>query len=294
MQRRLAVAALLAAVTCAGGSGPLRPAAAHAAGLAVQQDTDDAKIRQLLQQVEQAAQKADRQAYLDLLAGSADRTAANNFTAIEFRPSAGRVVIQERERLPLQGTLPGNGYSLTVDAFLEYGDRARIGTWQLDVKRVDEVWRIAGVQRLSAVENLYRLSLNPKKQFDARNFTILSEDIELTLVDGSVFVVDTNDGVTALVLMGRGEMKFQPAPETEKGQLRIFGGADTLESRFDAAFVRVGTLDAHADRSVAVPLTGKEGRTAWVFSIALGLSPDASEVARFLKSVAMPHLATLA
>lgn len=47
-----------------------------------------------------------------------------------------------------------------------------------------------------------------------------------------------------------------------------------------------------ADRSVAVPLDGTDDRTSWVFSIALGLSPDESEVARILKSVAARHLAT--
>jgi len=49
-----------------------------------------------------------------------------------------------------------------------------------------------------------------------------------------------------------------------------------------------------AERSVAVPLEGADGRVGWVFSIALGMSPDAAEVARVLKSVAAPHLAALA
>ena len=71
---------------------------------------------------------------------------------------------------------------------------------------------------------------------------MLSEDLELTLVDGTVFVVETNQGVTGLVLLGHGEMSFHPAPDTEKGQVRIFAGTETLESRFDAAFVRLGTL----------------------------------------------------
>jgi hypothetical protein len=49
-----------------------------------------------------------------------------------------------------------------------------------------------------------------------------------------------------------------------------------------------------AERSVAVPLKVREGTIGWVFSIALGLSPEASEVARILKSIASPHLAALA
>jgi hypothetical protein len=249
MNKRAAVAAFVAALTCLGSAGPLglRPALA---GPAAQASIDDVKIRALLQRLEQVVRRSDTAAYFDLLSGSADQKGAADFASSEFRPGSTRVVIQERDRQNLQGTLRGNGYALTVDAFMEYGDRARIATWQLEIKRVDDDWRIAGQQMLSAVENLYRLSVNPRKEFDAHNFTVLSEDLELTLVSGSVFVVETNQGVTGLVLLGHGEMNFHPAPETEKGQVRIYAGTDTLESRFDAAFVRLGTYETHADPSV--------------------------------------------
>src|SRR5204863_3631549 len=60
-------------------------------------------------------------------------------------------------------------------------------------------------------------------------------------------------GTTGLVLLGRGEMRFHPTPDTEKGQVRIFTGADTLDSRFDAAYIRLGTLESHAQRAQLVP-----------------------------------------
>jgi peptidase M1-like protein len=249
MIQKAVVAAFVAALTCLGSAGPLglRPAVAAAAA---QANADDVKIRALLQRLEQIVKRADTPAFLDLLTGSADQKGAGDFAASEFAPGATRVVIQERDRQNLLGTLPGNGYALTVDAFVEYGDRARIATWQLEVKRVDDDWRIAGQQMLSAVENLYRLSVSPQKEFDAHNFTVLSEDLELTLVEGTVFVIETRQGVTGLVLLGHGEMNFHPAPETEKGQVRIFAGADTVDSRFDAAFVRLGSYETHADPGV--------------------------------------------
>ena len=242
MSKTVVVAAFVAALTCLGSAGPIGLRAVVAGTAAAQADPGDVKIRGLLQRLEQIARRSDAAAFLDLLAGSADQKGAADFAGSEFRRGATRVVIQERDRQNLPGTLPGNGYSLTVDAFMEYGDRARIATWLLDVKRVDDDWRIAGQQMLSAVENLYRLSVNPQKQFDAHNFRVLSEDLEMTLVDGTVFVVETNQGVTGLVLLGHGEMNFHPTPDTEKGQVRIYAGTETLESRFDAAFVRLGTL----------------------------------------------------
>jgi hypothetical protein len=231
--------------------------------VAVQSD-DEGRIRALLGGIERALRSNDRTAYLGLLAATADQTRAQNFMALEFRPGVTRAVVIERDRQALAGTLPGLGYQVLLDVFAEYGDRARISSWQLDIKRVDDEWRVADEERVSTVENLYRLSLNTIRQFRAKNFTVRSEDLELRLVDGMVFTVDTDQGVTGLVLTGRGEMRFEPAPETEKGQVRIFAGDTKIETRFDAAFVRVGDLSLHAnpDELVAVPVDPRELRRA--------------------------------
>jgi hypothetical protein len=255
MKRRVVLAALLVAATSPDGA-TWRARLSIAPALAQQVEPDDVRIRALLWRIERALLSGDAGAFFDLLASSVDRSQAEEFAASELRPGVTRAVIQERDRQPLQGTLPGAGHSLTVDVFTESGDRGRVSTWQLDVRKYDSTtWLVAGQSRLSAIENLYRLSVNPRKQFDARNFSVRAEDLDLTLLEGSVFTVDTDQGVAALVLLGRGTMRFQPTPETERGQVRIFAGSSQLETRFDAAFVRAGSLDDHADRSSLVPRT---------------------------------------
>ena len=205
----------------------------------------DVRVRELLQQLEQAMQSGQTTRYLSLLSESADRTAARDFADSEIAPGVTRVVIQERDREPLLGTLPGNGYRLLVDAFIESRARARVVTWRIDIRRPSDAdpWRIVEQERLTGVENLYRLSLNPGKQYDARNLTIAAPDLEFTLPAGSVFVAETDQGVTGLVLLGRGDMRFHPAPATEKTQLKIFCGSETLDTHFDALFIRVNPAD---------------------------------------------------
>ena len=250
--RAIAAAVLCAVLLLQGGA------------VAVQSD-DEGRIRALLAGIERALRSNDRAAYLALMAPSADEPRSQNFVGLEFRPGVTRAVVVERDRQQLIGTLPGLGYRILVDAFVEYGDRARVASWQLDVKRIDDIeWRLADQERVSTVENLYRLSVNPTRQFRARNFTVRSEDLELRLLDGVVFTVDTDQGVTGLVLTGRGEMRFEPAPETEKGQVRIFAGDTKIESRFDAAFVRVGNLGLHANPNelVAAAVDPRELRRA--------------------------------
>jgi hypothetical protein len=211
---------------------------------------DDVTITGFLQKLEAIVKEADGNAYIELEGPLGSRDEALSFARAEFVPGATRVVIQERDRqeLTLAG-IPGSGYGLTVDAFIETGNRARVATWQLFIRRSGDSWAVIRQQSISLIDNLLRLSLNSTKQFGARNLTITAEDLQLTLTDGTVFAIDTAQGITGLVLIGRGEMRFAPTPETEKGQVRILSGSEVLETRFDAAFVRVGTADAHFERS---------------------------------------------
>src|SRR5947207_8250484 len=205
-------------------------------------------VTALLRQIEQAVQSGDPAAHLKLLSDSADRPRSADFAATELIPGATRVVIQERDRQPLPGTLPDNGYRVMVDAFAEYGGRGRIATWMLDVKRVGDAgaaqeWAIAAEERVSSVESLYRLAITPTKQYTAHDLKIAVEDLDLMLPTGSVFVVEIEQGITGFILIGSGSLRFHPTPPTEQGQVKIFCGSETLESRFDALFLRVNPAD---------------------------------------------------
>jgi hypothetical protein len=205
----------------------------------------------LLQRLEAIEQKADTTGFLALLTDGADRNRAVAFASSELLPGVNRAVVQERDRQPLAGTLPGNGFRLVVDVFAEHGSRARIATWRLDVKRTREAsapgeldeWRVADEERLNSVESLYKIDLDPTRQYDAHHLTIAAEDLDLTLADGSVFVANTDQGVTGVVLIGHGEMQFHPTPKTERGQVKIFSGAETLDTRFDTAYLRMNPSD---------------------------------------------------
>ncbi|MEQ1728721.1 MAG: M1 family aminopeptidase, partial [Vicinamibacterales bacterium] len=230
------------------------PAAPQASTPIIAEPLDnDITIRAFLQKLEPIIQAADDDAFAGLEGPLGSREDARAFAHAEFRPGATRVVVQERDRqeLSLSG-IPGTVYGLTVDAFIEYGNRARIATWQFYMRPSGDSWALMRQQVVSSVDNLFRLTMDTAKQYDARNLSITAEDLQLTLAAGTVFRIDTEQGTTGLVVMGRGDMRFSPAPETEKGQVRILTGADVLESRFDAAFIRVGTAGQHFDESMLV------------------------------------------
>ncbi len=212
-------------------------------------DEEDLSIQVFLQAVETSISMMDRARWTDLLSPGADRDQALEFFEAMVPQGITRVVVKERDRSALQGSLPGEGFRLVVEVFMETGPRGRIATWRLDIRRPrgDELgrqpWRILSQDRLASIEGLHRLSLHPEKQFAAKNLVLKAIDFELRLPSGDVFVAETPEGVTAIVLLGEGTLVFQPAPKEEKGQLRLFSGVEALETPFTSAFVRLNPFE---------------------------------------------------
>jgi hypothetical protein len=227
------------------------------------QDPEELSLQAFLQAVETAVSTMDRARWTDLLSVSADRERALEFFEAMVPQGITRVVVKERDRSPLAGTLPGEGYRLVTEVFLEMGPRGRIATWKLDIRRprgeeIDrQPWRIVSQDHLSSIDGLHRLELHPEKQYAAHNLVLKSIDLEITLPEGQVFVAETPEGVTALVLLGDGLMRFTPAPKEERGQVRIFAGADALDASFTAAFIRLNPyeFDALVGKDTLVPDT---------------------------------------
>jgi hypothetical protein len=188
-----------------------------------------------------------------------------------------------------------------VEVFIERGARGQLATWRLDMRRptgatADTVtgetpWRIVAHDRLQQVDVLHRLTLNRERMFQAQNFVLRSVDYTLTLSTGSVFVADTAEGITALVLLGDGLMTFQPTPKTERGQVRLFAGDDKIESRFDAAFVRVNPYDFEQAMAGLVAAPAADGRllsrAREIFDeeVSRSFSLDLSDMSRHTRSI---------
>ena len=200
-------------------------------------------IAQLLASIQRTLETHDEAALRLLIDENVPPAQSEDFVNDLISPDTRRVVLHERDRVPLEAVARGDGYRLIIEGFIETVGRARIITSLVDVRRVGDgasnAWRITGAQGLTSVEGLYRLRVHPAKQLAARDLTITSDDLRLTLHEGTVFLVEAEEGVTGLVLLGRGEMHFSPGPATEKGQLRIFSGGEVLTAGFNSAFVRL-------------------------------------------------------
>ena len=195
----------------------------------------------LIGALEAATRSGDPGAYVALTSPDADRAAAAQFANRHVRPGVDRVTATLRFETPLADHPEGDGYQVMVELFFESGARGRLETWQLDVVRegAGREWRIFDQDAVDSIGNLRHLSLTPTTQYVADDLVVTGEDLTLTLSEGSAFVAETGNGVTGLVLLGDGVMRFTPQPEAERGQVEIFSGRETLEAEFESAFVRL-------------------------------------------------------
>ena len=209
---------------------------------------EDLSIQAFLQAVETAISTTERERWIELLSLNADRDSAIEFFDSSIPSGVTRAVVRERDRQPLNGALPGEGFQLISDIFIETGARGRIYTWRLDVRKPRDAtdrqpWRIITQERLASVEGLHQLSLQTQKQFNVKDLVLSSVDLELRVPAAEVFVSETSDGVTGVVVLGDGTMKFAPGPSEERGQVRLFSGDDTIVTPFNAAFVRMNPFE---------------------------------------------------
>ena len=227
MSLRLALALACLLIAAAAGAQPSPPDA----------------IEKLIARLEQALASGDRNALLALTVKDTDAS-----TVDEFAEAAGdkptRVVIKERDRM----TLEDKRLQLLIEVFVERGIEGKLATWRVDLRppaaRGDpNDWRIEAMEAVSNVAGLYRLALNATRQYDVRNLVVTGTDVTLEMAAGTAFVAEIPDGPTAIVLLGRGRVKFTPPDAAERTQVRIFTGADDLQSEFDAAFIRVRPSD---------------------------------------------------
>ena len=204
------------------------------------QPTAQADQAALVAALERAVLTGSPDEYLSLASAGADRAAAAAFARDSLYPDVDRASVSPQFRVPIEDLPDDTGYVLTVEVFTESGTRGRLATWQLEIVREgdDASWRIRDQTPIDSFDTLNHLSLTPTKQYAAENMVVLGEDLSLRLT-GSVFVSEIEEGITGLVLLGDGVMTFTPEPEAERGQIRIFSGEDTLEARFEAAFIRV-------------------------------------------------------
>ena len=129
-------------------------------------------------------------------------------------------------------------FVVEAQVFIATEPRARVVFWTLRIERRASGWAVVSRQEVSQMDGLVHLSLGPQA-FRARGLSLREREFELRLEDGTLFSSPESIGPTLLVFVGKGRVRFTPAPVSEREQLRQFWGQPSLEREVDWAFVRL-------------------------------------------------------
>src|SRR3954468_10494906 len=133
------------------------PSAAQTPAPAAGQPSPPDGVGLLLHRLQQLLQQNNRDEFPALLS-TTDITGeqAEEATDDLFSYETTRAVVQERDRTPLEGSLPGDGYHVIVEILTETAARARVLTARFDLRRPRDgdvnSWRIADITRLTYVQ----------------------------------------------------------------------------------------------------------------------------------------------
>jgi peptidase M1-like protein len=140
----------------------------------------------------------------------------------------------------------GNPRRATASAqvFTVTEPRGRVAQMIYTFDRGPDGWAVIRREEVGDIAGLVHLSLDPQG-FQAAGMTVRLEDFEMTWTRGSLFTSPVGVGPTVLVFVGEGTVRFRPRVETERNQLRHYGGSPELVETVRSAFIRIHSADFH-------------------------------------------------
>jgi hypothetical protein len=149
------------------------------------------------------------------------------------------VTVRERARRPT-----AEGTEVLADIFLGHGQRARVVSWRIHTRPTgDGRAIIADLDEQGTLDDLLKLTLDASHQFAVHNLAFRAIDFTLMMSSGTAFLAQADDGVTAVVLRGRGAVRFSPPDRGEQGQLQAFAHQSELAVEVSDVFIRLNPTE---------------------------------------------------
>jgi len=201
----------------------------------------DDGIEKLVYGLEQAVRAGDAPAVGAFVRPGARTQQLTDFIQSLTSPRPTSATVKERDRAPLGG---GRG-RLMLEILTVYNREASVTSWRVEIAESgpENSWVITDVERLTVINGLYALAIDTTVEYAIHDLVVSAPDLTITIPSGYAFAASTPEGPTAFVVLGRGRVRFAPAPEAERGQMRLFTGDDVFNSDVTGLFVRLNPAD---------------------------------------------------
>lgn len=140
-----------------------------------------------------------------------------------------KVLVQEADEEDLR---------VYIRAFFQNSYSVLLDMWDLKLRRMNGQLQIVDKNILGNTRNLYKIVIPSDRIERVKRFEISHEDIALTF-DNALLFYDNIPGLeTALLVIGKGNVRFSPSLSRERHQLNLFYKKNVLEDRLNYGFFR--------------------------------------------------------
>jgi hypothetical protein len=160
-----------------------------------------------------------------------------------------------RLRLAGQSAEAGGGTRLFLQAYFENATSAWIESWQLTAADRNGAWQVTGKKTTSDIGRLYKIKIPSGRSERVRSVEITHQDIRLSFGEAAVFHDNIPGLETALLVIGKGTVRFAPSDPIEQHQMELLYKKRYLEDGIEYAYIRCsgGFMSSH------VKIKGGEG-----------------------------------
>ncbi len=113
-----------------------------------------------------------------------------------------------------------------------------IELWRLRLVKIDGDWLINFKEVAGDIQTLYKISIPSDRMERAESVEINHIDIQLVFHNAAVFYDNLPNRDTALLIVGKGDIRFAPSLEREQHQLELLYGKPVLTDNLKYVYIR--------------------------------------------------------
>jgi len=133
---------------------------------------------------------------------------------------------------------PEGEAGLYVQVFYENVYAVMLEIWHVRLRKDEGRWTIAAKELSGNITSFYKVRIPSGRVERAARVEVRHQDIVLTFQDAWVFYDNIPDMETALLVIGKGQVRFTPSDEGERHQLELRYKTKTVKDVLEYAFLR--------------------------------------------------------
>lgn len=200
------------------------------AGLSGNEQTPD----EFFNRVQKAIESKSIPAYLDLCVPEIRDEESSAMDALFRDLSMTTVKVRRIGRIKDDGSV----CRVYAQVLFQCSYSLNVENWQMSLGKAEDRWRILKKERIGAVSELYRIQIPADRTERAASVDIRHADVHIAFENAAVFYDNIPDKETALLVIGKGRLRFSPSSPVEKHQLQLLYDREELDDRLEYVFVR--------------------------------------------------------